>query len=105
MVVRVPLEEVPFTRDKLIEVNYCGENKVYPCSVQFPAQWDRHFYYVLPDDFPECLIKVIFGAEAEKLIELTLSRRVVQPIAEKRNAKVKRIKNNKERPRKIELAF
>lgn len=65
MIIRVPIDQAPFTRDRLITLVEDGVPKVYPVVVKPPTQWDKRFAYVLPDYFPREVVKVIFGAEPE----------------------------------------
>ena len=65
MQVKVPIKQAPFTGDKYIYLWENGRKKEFFCKTVFPAKFDNHFYYILPDGFPVFMVKLIFGPEAQ----------------------------------------
>ena len=63
MQVFVPCSEVSFTDSREIELILNGETKKFFVKAEF-NKFSRKFVYRLPDDFPLCMVKVIFGPSA-----------------------------------------
>ncbi|WP_456459841.1 hypothetical protein [Desulfurobacterium sp.] len=56
--------EAPFTDNRKIELIIDGNRKLFPVQVNMEPN-SRYITYVLPKDFPRCMVRIIFGVSAE----------------------------------------
>ncbi|OMH39927.1 hypothetical protein [Desulfurobacterium indicum] len=64
MMVKVEEREAPFTGNQKIEMIIDGEKKIYKVITKLDPH-SKHVTYIIPDNFPECMIKVIFGISSK----------------------------------------